>query len=200
MVFCRPNHQVTFDPSSWLVHPVLLPYWITHSLSYYSSVSQMTNLISQSFKDNILPCSLQYSNLYALKWCPVYASTRVWHTGTGIFSFFCGIATGIGTNWYRKKSRNRYRKNLVPGKSLGTGIGTIWYRKKVSEPVSEKFDTGTEFRCQNLGILKIYNGYRYRIGTGTENFSFFKKIGTGKKSQNRYRNFFIPELIFVAKT
>ena len=70
------------------------------------------------------------------------------------------IGTGIG-------------KNLVPGKSLGTGIGKTWYRKKVSEPVLEKFDTGTDFRRQNLGILKIYNGYRYRIGTGTENFSFF---------------------------
>ena len=51
-----------------------------------------------------------------------------------------------------KKSRNRYRKNLVPEKGLGTGIGKIWYRKKVSEPVSEKFDTRPEFRRQNLGI------------------------------------------------
>ena len=60
----------------------------------------------------------------------------------GIFHFVGGIGTGIATNWYRKKvsepvsekfgtgkkSRNRYRKNLVPGKSLGTGIGKIWYR------------------------------------------------------------------------
>ena len=52
-----------------------------------------------------------------------------------------------------KKSWNRYRKNLAP--------------EKVLEPVSEKFDTRTESRCQNLGILKIYNGYHYRIGTGT---------------------------------
>ena len=50
------------------------------------------------------------------------------------------------------------------------GIGTNWYRKKVSEPVSAKFDTGTDFRRQNVGILKIYNGYRYRMGTGTEIF------------------------------
>ena len=56
----------------------------------------------------------------------------------GIFHFF----GGIGKNWYRekvsepvsekfgtgKKSRNRYRKNLVPEKGLGTGIGKIWYR------------------------------------------------------------------------
>ena len=57
----------------------------------------------------------------------------------GFFHFF----GGIGTNCYRKKvsepvsekfgtgkkSQNRYRKNLVPEKSLGTGIGRIWYRK-----------------------------------------------------------------------
>ena len=94
------------------------------------------------------------------------------------------VSEQIGTG---KKSRNRYRSNLVPIKSLGTGIGEIWYRKKVSEPVSEKFDTGTEFRCQNLGILKIYNGYRYRIGTGTENFSFLWWY------RNRYRKNLVPE-------
>ena len=120
--------------------------------------------------------------------------------GTGIFLFFW---------WYR----NRYRNKFVPEKvsepvseKFGTG-------KKVSEPVSEKFDTGTDFRCQNLGILKIYNGYRYRIGTGTENFSFFwwyrnryrnrlvpekvsepvsVKFGIGKKSRNRYRENLVP--------
>ena len=32
---------------------------------------------------------------------------------------------------------------------IGTGIAKNWYRKKVSEPVSDKFDTGTDFRCQN---------------------------------------------------
>ena len=34
--------------------------------------------------------------------------------------------------------------------------------RKVSEPVSEKFGTVTYLSRQNLGILKIYNGYRYR--------------------------------------
>ena len=111
---------------------------------------------------------------------------------------------GIRKIWYRKKvsepvsekfgtgkkSQNRYRKNLVPEKSLGTGIGKIWYRKEVSEPVSEKFDTGTDFRRQNLGILKIFNGYRYRY---REFFIFSGGIGTGivkiwyrEKSRNRY--------------
>ena len=64
----------------------------------------------------------------------------------GIFHFFGGIGTGIGKYWYRKKvsepvsekfgtgkkSRNRYRKNLVPEKSTGIGIENIWYRKKLS--------------------------------------------------------------------
>ena len=59
-----------------------------------------------------------------------------------------------------KKSRNRYWKKFVPEKSIGTGIGKIWYRKKVSEHVSEKFGTGTDFGHQNLGILKIYKRYR----------------------------------------
>ena len=47
-----------------------------------------------------------------------------------IFHFPGGIETGVEKNWYRKKSRNRYRSNLVSEKSLGTGIGKIWYRKK----------------------------------------------------------------------
>ena len=79
--------------------------------------------------------------------------------GIGNFSYFW---------WYR----NRYRKKLVPEKSLGTGIGKIWYRKKVSEPVSEKFSTGKDFRRQNFGILKIYNGYRYRIGINSYTTEF----------------------------
>ena len=94
-----------------------------------------------------------------------------------------------------KKYRYRYRKYLVPEESPGN----IW--KIVSEPVSEKFDTGTDFSHQNLGILKIYNGYWYRIGTGTENFFIFlvvsepvsEKIGTGKKSRNRYRSNLVSE-------
>ena len=69
----------------------------------------------------------------------------------GIFIFSGGIGTGIGKNWYRKKvsepvsvkfgigkkSRNRYRKNLVP--------------KKVPVSVSKIFGTGKKYR------------YRYRL-------------------------------------
>ena len=67
-------------------------------------------------------------------------------TGTGNFSYFW---------WYR----NRYRKNLVPEKSLGTGIGKIEYRKKVSEPVSRKF--GTE-KSIGIGIAQHF-GYRHTL-------------------------------------
>ena len=55
--------------------------------------------------------------------------------GTGIFLIFLvvsekigtgqSLGTGIRKNWYRKKSRNRHWKNLVPEKSLGAGIGKI---------------------------------------------------------------------------
>ena len=106
------------------------------------------------------------------------------------------VSDQIGTG---KKSRYRYRKNLVLGKSPGTGIGKIWYRKKVSGRVSENFDTGTDFCCQNLGILKIFNGYRYRY---REFFIFLvvsepvsAKFVTGKKSRNRYRYKLVSEKI-----
>ena len=103
-------------------------------------------------------------------------------------------------------------KQIGTGKSLGASIGKIWYQEKVSKPVSEKFNTGTDFCRKIFGIFKIYNGYRYRIGSGTGIFSFFSggigtgtskiwywkqvlesvsvKFGIGKKSQNWYRKKF----------
>ena len=54
----------------------------------------------------------------------------------GIFHFFGGIGTGIGTNWYRKKVLEPVSEKFGIGKSLGTGNGKIWYRKKVSVSVS----------------------------------------------------------------
>ena len=64
-----------------------------------------------------------------------------------------------------------YREFPVPGifhffGGIGTGIGT-------------------DFRRQNLGILKVYNGYQNQ-----EFFLFLvvsEKFGSGKKSRNRYR-------------
>merc|ERR1712218_623980 len=127
----------------------------------------------------------------------------------GIFNFFGGIGTGIGKIWYRKKvpepvsekfgtgkrSRNRYRKNLVPEQifvaiwkiyngyryrnreffifsgGIGTGIGKIWYRKKVSEPVSVKFGTG---KSLGTGIGKNLVPEKVPV-------SVSKIFGTGKK-------------------
>ena len=77
----------------------------------------------------------------------------VYRTGTGTVPGNCSFFW-----WYR----NRYRKKIGTGKSLGTGIGKIWYRKKVPEPVSEKFGTGKKYR------------YRYRKYLVPE-----KSIGTG---------------------
>merc|ERR1712074_55583 len=45
----------------------------------------------------------------------------------GFLYFFYSLGTGLEKIWYRKKSRNRSRKNLVP--------------KKVSEPVSKTIGT-----------------------------------------------------------
>ena len=88
--------------------------------------------------------------------------------------------------------RNRYRKNLVPVKSLqpvsekfGTGTSTrnIWYQEKsqnwywkklvlqkVSELVSKikPWFSSPKFRTR-----KIYDRYRYRISTGVGNFTDF---------------------------
>ena len=101
----------------------------------------------------------------------------------GIFHFFGGIGTGIGKNWYRKKvsepvsekigtgkkSRNRYRKNLVPEKSLGTGIGKIWYRKKSRNRYRKKFGTG---KSTGIGIENIW--YRKKVSVSVS----FNILGT----------------------
>ena len=99
---------------------------------------------------------------------------------------------------------------------IGTGIGNIWYRKKVSEPVSEKFSTGKDFRRQNFGILKIYNGYRYRnreffifsggIGTGIGKIWYRKKVsepvsekfGTEKSTGIRIENIWYRKKVLVS--
>ena len=99
----------------------------------------------------------------------------------GIFHFFGDIGTSIGTNWYQEKV----------SESLSV---KIWYRKKVSEPVSEKFGTGKSLRTSIknktlifVSKIQIYDGYRYRIGIGTENFSDFWWY------RNRYRKKLVPE-------
>ena len=97
-----------------------------------------------------------------------------------------------------KKSRNRYRKSLVPWKGIGTSIGKSLYRKKYRNRY-RKIWYQNYFFSQNLGNLKIYNGYQYRIGTGTGNFNFFG-AGIGKnwdrkKYRNRYRKNLVPKKV-----
>ena len=114
------------------------------------------------------------------------------------FFIFLVVSEKTGTG---KKYPEPVSEKFGTGKSLGTGIGKIWYRKKYRYRYRKKFGTGTEFCRTNFGILKICNGYRYRLGTGTGNCSFFlvvsepvsEKFGTGKKSWNRYRKYLVPE-------
>ena len=61
------------------------------------------------------------------------------------FFIFFVVSEKFGTG---KKSRNRYRKNLVP--------------EKVSEPVSEKFGTGKKVPVSVSKIFSIGKKYRYR--------------------------------------
>ena len=51
-----------------------------------------------------------------------------------------------------KKSRNRYRSNLVSGKSLGNRYQKNLVPEKVLEPVSEKFgsEKSTGFGIENI--------------------------------------------------
>ena len=83
-------------------------------------------------------------------------------TGTGNLLFFLVVSEpvsekfgtekspgiGLGKFWYRKKYRNRSRKNLVP--------------KKVPEPVSENF--GTEKKSRNR--YRSDFGSRHTLNTG----------------------------------
>ena len=108
------------------------------------------------------------------------------------------LGTGIRKIWYRKKvpeplsekfgtgkrSRNRYRKNLVPElifvakffdfrriiMGTGTGTGNFSFFLVVSEPVSEKNGTGK----------KSWNRYR-------KNLVAEKSLGTGI-GKNWYRS------------
>ena len=59
--------------------------------------------------------------------------------------------TGLENIWYRKKSRNRYRKNLVP-KKVSESVSENFSTEKVSESVSKKF--GTE-KSLGIGIVQI---------------------------------------------
>ena len=76
------------------------------------------------------------------------------------------LGTGLEKIWYRKKSRNRSRKNLVP--------------KKVPEPVSKKFSTE---KSLTTGIKKIYMYFRLqRSPCELNNASHHRMPGLHQKS------------------
>merc|ERR1712242_628106 len=74
----------------------------------------------------------------------------------------------------------------VPG-IPGTGNFSFfwWYRNRYRDKLVPEKSLGT-------GIGKIW--YRDKVSEPVS-----EKFGTGKKSRNRYRKFFVPELIFVTK-
>merc|ERR1719500_2699984 len=118
----------------------------------------------------------------------------------GIFHFFGGIGTGIGKNWYRKKvsepvsekigtgkkSRNRYRKNLVPERYRYREFLFFfwWYRNRYRKKLVPEKKSRNRYRKKlvpekglGTGIGKIW--YRKKsLGTG------IGKIWYQKKSRN----------------
>ena len=62
----------------------------------------------------------------------------------------------------RKKSRNRYRSNLVSEKCLGTGIEKIWYRKKYRYRYRKYL---VPEKSIGIGIVQHF-GYRHTLVRG----------------------------------
>ena len=136
---------------------------------------------------------------------------RYWYrigTGTGNLWFFlvasepvsekCGTEKRPGTSlekiWYRKKSRNRSRKILVPKKvsepvskkfgtekSPGTGLGKFWYRKK-SQNRSRKILVPK--KSLGIGIVQI-------LGLVTH-WTLVTNNVSGGITQQFYRKFLDP--------
>ena len=73
------------------------------------------NLVPKKISEPVL----KFFRLFVLIWVPVSSRSRDFCT------FLDGIGTGLEKIWYRKKSWNRSRKNLVPKKSLGIGLVQI---------------------------------------------------------------------------
>ena len=107
---------------------------------------------------------------------------RDWHFGFETFAK--SLRVSVSENLVsEKKSRFRFRKNLVSEKSLG--FGKFGFVKKVPVSVSEKFGLGKKprfrFRFQkNLVSEKS-------LGFG------FGKFGFGKKSRFRFRKNLVSE-------
>ena len=99
------------------------------------------------------------------------------------------LGTGIENFWYRKKSRNRSRKILVPKTNIGTGL-------EIFQNIS--IDLG-------LGLVPFpgFCNFFYGIGTGLEkklvpkkvSEPVSKKMSTEKKSRNQSRKILVPKKV-----
>ena len=85
-----------------------------------------------------------------------------------LFHFLDGFGFGIEKNWYQKKYRIRYRKNLVS--------------EKVSDSVSKKFGIGKSFGFGFVQISGISGDVSVSKLLGFKTFPFFRwfRIGNEK--------------------
>ena len=77
--------------------------------------------------------------------------------GLETFAKFLRVSVSVSKNLVsEKKSRFRFRKNLVSEKSLGFGFGKFGLGRKVSVSVSEKFGLGkkSRFRFRKIWYRK----------------------------------------------
>ena len=77
--------------------------------------------------------------------------------GLETFAKFLRVSVSVSKNLVsEKKSRFRFRKNLVSEKSLGFGFGKFGLGRKVSVSVSEKFGLGkkSRFRFRKIWYCK----------------------------------------------
>ena len=75
----------------------------------------------------------------------------------GIFHFSDSIGTGIRKIWYRKKYRYRYRKYLVPEKSIGIGIVQHFGYRHTLHPSlnsANSFTSLTIVTCRSIPIFQ----------------------------------------------
>ena len=84
--------------------------------------------------------------------------------GLETFAKFLRVSVSVSKNLVsEKKSRFRFRKNLVSEKSLGFGFGKFGLGRKVSVSVSEKFGLGkkSRFRFQKIWSRKKSVGFGF---------------------------------------
>ena len=105
--------------------------------------------------------------------------------GLETFAKFLRVSVSVSKNLVsEKKSRFRFRKNLVSEKSLGFGFGKFGLGRKVSVSVSEKFGLGKKslFRFRKIWS---WEKTQFRIiWSQKKSFCFnFEEFSLGKKSQ-----------------